>query len=58
MVLDELKKFIVKGTFIDTISSEKLRIRKGYILVENGIIKSFSEQTQMKHYEYLITQIN
>ena len=44
MVLDELKKFIVKGTFIDTISSEKLRIRKGYILVENGIIKSFNEQ--------------
>ena len=44
MFLDELKKFIVKGTFIDTISSEKLRIRKGYILVENGIIKSFSEQ--------------
>ena len=43
MTFDIIKKFIVKGTFIDTISSQKLRIRKGYILVENGIIKSFSE---------------
>ena len=36
-------KFIVKGIFIDTIKFEKLRIRNGFILVENGIIKSFSE---------------
>lgn len=34
-------KYIVKGIFIDTISSENLRIRKGYLLIENGLVQRF-----------------
>ena len=37
-------KYLVKGTFIDTISRENLRIRKGYLLIENGLIQEFSEK--------------
>jgi len=44
MNIENPSKFVIKGTFIDTITKDELRIRKGYILVENGIIKSFSEQ--------------
>lgn len=38
-----LSKYIIKGIFIDTITFEKLRIRNGFILVENWIIQSFNE---------------
>jgi guanine deaminase len=38
------QKYIVKGTFIDTISMEELRIRKGFILIENGLVQEFSEK--------------
>ena len=40
---DHPLKFIVKGIFVDTLKFEELRIRNGFILVENGIIKTFSE---------------
>ena len=49
------KKFLIKGTFIDTIEMDKLRIRKGYILVDNGIIQQFSEKNDdksIKLYDY------
>ena len=48
-------KYLVKGIFIDTISSENLRIRKGYLLVENGLIQGFSEDNPdktIKLYDY------
>jgi guanine deaminase len=41
-------KFIIKGTFIDTITKDELRIRKGYILVEDGLTKDFSEENPDK----------
>ena len=41
-------KFIIKGTFIDTITKDELRIRKGYILVEDGLTKDFSEENPGK----------
>ena len=41
-------KFIIKGTFIDTITKDELRIRKGYILVDNGLMKEFSEENPGK----------
>lgn len=46
--MDHVKpdKYLVKGTFIDTISRENLRIRKGYLLIENGLIQEFSEKNQ------------
>ena len=48
-------KFIIKGTFIDTLTKDEFRIRKGLILVEDGLIKSFSEEnpdTSIKLYDY------
>jgi len=48
-------KFIIKGTFIDTLTKDEFRIRKGFILVEDGLIKSFSEEnpdTSLKLYDY------
>ena len=48
-------KYIVKGIFIDTISSENLRIRKGYLLIENGLVQRFSEDNPdktIKLYDY------
>ena len=48
-------KFIIKGTFIDTLTKEEFRIRKGFILVEDGLIKNFSEEnpdTSIKLYDY------
>ena len=48
-------KYLVKGIFIDTISSENLRIRKGYILIENGLVQGFSEDNPdktIKLYDY------
>ena len=41
-------KFIIKGTFIDTITKDDLRIRKGHILVEDGLMKDFSEENPDK----------
>ena len=41
-------KFVIKGTFIDTITKDELRIRKGYILVEDGLTKDFSEENPDK----------
>ena len=41
-------KFLVKGTFIDTLTKDDFRIRKGYILIEDGIIKNFSEENPDK----------
>ena len=48
MKSEQIKKYIVKGTFIDAISMEDLRIRKGFILVENGLVQEFSEKNQTK----------
>ena len=51
----QYKKFVVKGTFIDTITKDEFRIRKGYILVDNGLIKDFSEgnpDKSLKLYDY------
>ena len=48
-------KFIIKGTFIDTQTKDEFRIRKGFILVEDGLIKNFSEEnpdTSIKLYDY------
>ena len=48
-------KYVVKGIFIDTISSDNLRIRKGYLLIENGLIQEFSEDNPdktIKLYDY------
>ena len=48
-------KFIIKGTFIDTLTKDEFRIRKGFILVEDGLIKNFSEEnpdTSLKLYDY------
>lgn len=48
-------KFIIKGTFIDTLTKDEFRIRKGFILVEDGLIKNFSEEnpdTSIKLYDY------
>ena len=41
-------KFIIKGTFIDTLIKDEFRIRKGYILVEDGLTKDFSEENPDK----------
>ena len=41
-------KFIIKGTFIDTITKDDLRIRKGHVLVEDGLMKDFSEENPDK----------
>lgn len=51
----ETNKYLVKGIFIDTISSENLRIRKGYLLIENGLVQGFSEDNPdktIKLYDY------
>ena len=48
-------KFVIKGTFIDTLTKDEFRIRKGYILVENGLIKDFFEENpdkSLKFYDY------
>ncbi len=48
-------KFIIKGTFIDTLTKDEFRIRKGFILVEDDLIKNFSEEnpdTSLKLYDY------
>ena len=48
-------KFIIKGTFIDTLTKDEFRIRKSFILVEDGLIKNFSEEnpdTSIKLYDY------
>ena len=48
-------KFIIKGTFIDTLTKDEFRIRKGFILVEDGLIKNFLEEnpdTSIKLYDY------
>ena len=48
-------KFIIKGTFIDTLTKDEFRIRKCFILVEDGLIKNFSEEnpdTSIKLYDY------
>ena len=48
-------KFIIKGTFIDTLTKDEFRIRKGFILVEDGLIKNFSEEnpdTSITLYDY------
>ena len=39
-----LNKFVIKGTFIDTLIKDDFGIRKGYILVEDGLIKDFFEE--------------
>lgn len=52
---ETVQDFVVKGIFIDTENFDKLRIRKGFILVENGIIKSFKETNpneSLKLYDY------
>ena len=48
MEAENPSKFIIKGTFIDTITKDELRIRKGYILVEDGLTKDFSEENPDK----------
>ena len=48
-------KFVIKGTFIDTLTKDEFRIRKGYILVENGLIKDFFEENpdeSLRLYDY------
>ena len=55
MESEKEKKFILKGTFIDTPTKDEFRIRKGYILVENGLIKNFSEENpdnSLKIYDF------
>ena len=55
METEKEKQFIVKGTFIDTINKDELRIRKGYILVQDGLIQKFSEENpdnSLKLYDY------
>ena len=52
---NQYDKYLVKGTFIDTITKDEFRIRKGYILVQNGLIKDFSEENpdkSLKLYDY------
>ena len=49
------KSFVVKGTFIDTITKDEFRVRKGHILVQDGLIKDFSEENpdkSLKLYDY------
>lgn len=41
-------KYLVKGIFIDTISREDLRVRKGYLLIENGLVQGFSDDNPDK----------
>ena len=48
MEAENPSKYIIKGTFIDTITKDELRIRKGYILVEDGLTKDFSEENPDK----------
>ena len=52
----QYKKFVVKGTFIDTKTKDDFRIREGYILVEDGIIKNDisveNPDTSLKLYDY------
>ena len=38
------KKYVIKGTFIDTKEMDKLRIRKGFLLINEGLIQDFSEK--------------
>ena len=48
-------KFIIKGTFIDTLTKDEKQKKKGFILVEDGLIKNFSEEnpdTSIKLYDY------
>ena len=55
MSFETPNKFIVKGTFIDTIIKDDLRIRKGFLLIEDGLIKHFSEEnpdTSLQLYDY------
>ena len=52
---NQYEKYLVKGTFIDTITKDEFRIRKGYIFVQNGLIKDFSEENpdkSLKTYDY------
>ena len=52
----QYKKFVVKGTFIDTKTKDEFRIREGYILVEDGLIKNDisveNPDTSLKLYDY------
>lgn len=41
-------KYFVKGTFIDTPNYDRLRVRKGFILVEGGKVVSFFEDIDNK----------
>ena len=55
MESEKEKKFVIKGTFIDTPTKDEFRIRKGYMSVENGLIKNFSEENpdnSLKIYDY------
>ena len=48
-------KFVIKGIFIDTKTMDLLRIRKGYLLIENGLIQQFCENNpdiNLKLYDY------
>lgn len=48
-------KFLIKGIFIDTKTMDLLRIRKGYLLIENGLIQQFFENNpdlNLKLYDY------
>ena len=49
------KTFVVKGIFIDTISKDNFRVRNGFLLIENGLVKEFSEKNpdeKLKLYDY------
>jgi len=55
MCVETNSKYLVKGTFIDTITSDKLRIQKGFILINNGIIQSFNNENpdpSLQIYDY------
>ena len=48
-------KFVIKGIFIDTKTMDSLRIRNGYLLIENGLIQQFSNENpdiNLKLYDY------
>ena len=55
MASSTLDKFLIKGIFIDTVTMDSLRIRNGYLLIENGIIQQFFEtnpDVNIKLYDY------
>jgi guanine deaminase len=55
MASSTLDKFLIKGIFIDTVTMDSLRIRNGYLLIENGIIQQFFEKNpdvNIKLYDY------